>query len=84
MDGKRLTLVLALSLGLGACAATSESPQEGAVAEAGEYLFKDPISDDRCVRERRTGSRIPRCVDDTAVYGKAYHAPGREIDDRVR
>lgn len=84
MDKIRLTLVLGLALGLGACAATGETSREEAVAESGEYLFKDPISDDNCVRELRTGSRIPRCVDDAAVFGKAYHTPAPEFHDRGR
>ncbi len=66
---------------LGGCA--THPGDEDTVASTEEYLFKEPL-ENGCVKQRRTGSRIPRCTHDAGIYSKAYHAPGREVDDRVR
>ncbi|MEM9209615.1 MAG: hypothetical protein AAGA61_10225 [Pseudomonadota bacterium] len=80
------TIAVAIAIGctfvIGGCATATGGDTEGTAAASEEYLFKEPLKSG-CVKQRRTGTRIPRCSRDAGIYSKAYHAPGREVDDRA-
>ena len=82
MRVSHLSLMLLATLATGACSSWGDATPDGAMAANGEFVFRDPARTG-CKRIRRTGTRIPRCVDDPGIYNKAYHVQGRDFDDRT-
>ena len=82
--------IAAAAVMLGGCATdTNKAADSSAGEDEVKYAWQEardagePTRPDCRSRVRRTGSRIPRCPRETGVSGKAYHMPGRTVDDRA-